>query len=69
MRQLKFHNKTVSIGKCKIGTVVSNVAETWFGHIIGFGGYGHSLWVRWESVQNERMEDCLVDAIDLIIWE
>lgn len=69
MRQIKFHNKTVSIGRCQIGVVVSNIAETWFGHIVGFGGYTDSLWVQWESVQNERLEHSLVDAVDLIIWE
>ena len=68
MRQVKFNNKTVSVGKCKIGAVVSNTNETWFGHIIGFGDY-KCLWVQWETVPGAVQERTMEEPEDLIIWE
>lgn len=68
MRQVKFNNKTVSIGKCKIGAVVSNTNGTCFGHIIGFGGY-NCLWVQWGTLPGAVLEKTLEESEDLIIWE
>ena len=68
MRQVKFNNKTVSVGKCKIGAVVSNTNGTWFGDIIGFVDY-NSLWVQWETVPGAVLEKTMEESEDLIIWE
>lgn len=68
MRQVKFHNKTVSIGRCKIGTVVSNTEAIWFGHIVAFST-PDCFWIQWEACTGMQIRPIEEDSRDLIIWE
>lgn len=66
MKTIKFHNKSVSINRVRIGVVVSNFDGTWWGHITGF--YKHDglfgLMVKWQAGHEEFEE-----TLDLVIWE